>query len=110
MSISLSTKMAAAAGGLALALTVGAAAASADPDPVVNTTCNYSQVVDALNAQSPDAAAKFNASPIAQSLLRRFLAAPPDQRQHMIAQAQGSPEASQYIGLISSIADSCNNY
>src|SRR5437868_3405780 len=75
------TGLAAAVAGLALSLTAGLGVASADPDldPIVNTTCNYSQVMAALNAQNPAAAGKFNSSPIAQSYLRQFLAAPPGQ-------------------------------
>jgi hemophore-related protein len=106
------TKMAAAAGGLALALTAGVATASADPgaDPVINTTCNYSQVVSALNAQSPDAAAQLNASPVAQGWLRNFLASPPAKRQQMYQEAQSIPEAGQFLGLVGPIANTCNNY
>ena len=65
------TRLAVAVGGLALSLTAGAGVASADPDlgPVVNTTCNYSQVTAALNAQDPAAAAQFNDSPMAQVLV-----------------------------------------
>jgi hemophore-related protein len=106
------TKMAVAAGGLALALAAGAGVASADPggDPVIDTTCSYSQVVNALNDQSPDAAAQLNESPVAQSWLRNFLAAPPAKRQQMYQQAQSIPEAGQFIGLVGPIANSCNNY
>lgn len=105
------TKMAAAVGGLALSLTAGAGIASAAPlDQVVNTTCNYGQVIAALNAQDPGAAARFNASPVAQSYLRNFLAAPPPQRAQMAAQLQAIPGAAQYIGLVAQVAGSCNNY
>lgn len=105
------TKVGGAVGSLALSLAVGAGVASADPDPaIVNTTCNYSQVVSALSAQSPDAAARFNGSPVAQSWLRRFLAAPPDQRQQMAVQAEGTPAAQPYLGLVSQVANTCNNY
>lgn len=106
------TRRAAAIGGLALSLTAGAGVASAQPDldPIINTTCNYSQVVSALNAQDPAAAAQFNGSPTAQSYLRRFLAAPPDQRQRMAQQVQGVPQAQQYFGLIGQVANTCNNY
>ncbi len=105
-------KVAGAVGGLALSLAAGAGIASADPglDPVVNTTCNYNQVVSALGAQSPDAAAKFNGSPMAQHWLNKFLAAPPDQRQQMVAQAQSYPAAQPYLGLVSQVANTCNNY
>ncbi len=106
------TRLAAAVGGLALSLVAGAGIASADPalDPAINTTCSYPQVVAALNAQSPAAAAKFNSSPMAQGWLRSFLASPPPQRAQMAQQAAGMPGAGQYIGLIGQLATSCNSY
>lgn len=105
------TKVVGAVGGVALSLAVGAGVASADPDPaIVNTTCNYGQVVSALNAQSPDAAARFNQSHTAQHWLRSFLAAPPDQRQQMAAQAEGMPAAQPYLGLVSQVANTCSNF
>src|SRR6201996_5704361 len=106
------TKLAAAVGGLGLSLFAGVGIASADPavDSAVNTTCSYPQVVAALNAQSPAAAAKFNRSPMAQGWLRSFLAAPPPQRAQMAQEAEGMPGAAQYIGLIGQIAGTCNNY
>jgi hemophore-related protein len=87
-------------------------AASADPDlgPIVNTTCNYSQVMGALNAQNPAAAGKFNSSPIAQSYLRQFLAAPPSERQAMAQQAMSTPGAAQQFGLVQQVAATCNNF
>jgi hypothetical protein len=59
------TGVSAAVAGLTLSMTVDVGVASADPDlgPVINTTCNYSQVVSALNAQNPAAAAGLSASP-----------------------------------------------
>jgi hemophore-related protein len=104
------TRLAAAVGGLALSLTAAAGVASAQPDPIVNTTCTYPQAVAALNAQDPAAAAQFNASPLAQSYLRRFLASPPAQRQQMIQELQGIPAAQQYLGTIQQVASTCNNY
>lgn len=106
------TALAAAVGGLALSLTAGAGPASADPapDPVINTTCSYSQVVAAMDAQSPAAAAQLNASPPAQGFLQNFLASPPPQRAQMIQQVQGTPEAGQFVGLFQPIANSCNDY
>ncbi|MFZ0904691.1 MAG: hemophore-related protein [Mycobacterium sp.] len=105
-------RLAVAGGGLALSLVAGAGIASADPgmDAAINTTCSYPQVVGALNAQSPAAAAKFNSSPMAQGWLRSFLASPPPQRAQMAQQAAGYPGAAQYIGLIGQIATSCNNF
>jgi hemophore-related protein len=105
------TKLAAAVGGLGLSLFAGAAIASADPlDMAINTTCSYPQVVAALNAQSPAAAARFNQSPMAQSWLRSFLASPPPQRAQMAQQAEGMAGAAQYIGLIGQIATTCSNF
>ena len=106
------TRLAVAVGGLALSLTVGAGVASADPDlgPIINTTCNYSQVMAALNAQDPAAAAQFNSSPVAQSYLQQFLTSPPSQRLEMAQQLASSPGAQQYFGLIQQVAATCNNY
>jgi hemophore-related protein len=106
------TRLGVAVGGLALSLSLGAGVASADPDlgPIVNTTCSYPQVMAALNAQDPAAAAQFNASPLAQSTLRRFLAAPPSGRMAMAQQAQSYPEAAQYFGLVQQVAATCNNF
>jgi hemophore-related protein len=93
------TRMVAAVGGLALSLTAGAGVATADPDlgPVINTTCNYSQVLSALNAQSPAAAAQLNASPTAQSVLRGFLDSSPDQRQQIAQELQSRRGSQQYF-------------
>ena len=106
------TKLASAAGGLGLSLFASGAIASADPgiDSAINTTCSYPQVVAALNAQSPAAAAKFNQSAMAQGWLRSFLASAPPQRAQMAQQAEGMPGAAQYIGLIGQIAGTCNNF
>jgi hemophore-related protein len=105
------TRLAAEVGGLALSLTAGTGVASADPlDSVIDTTCNYSQVVSALNGEDPAAAGKFNASPEAQNELRAFLDSSPDQRQQMIQQAQSVPQVQQYVGLVQRVANTCNNY
>ena len=106
------TRLAVAVAGLASSLTVGAGVASADPDldPIVNTTCNYSQVMAAINAQDPAAAARLNSSPFAQSALQRFLAAPPSERLEMAQQVESSPRAQQYFGLVEQVASTCNNY
>ncbi|MEB3970210.1 hemophore-related protein [Mycobacterium ulcerans] len=105
------TGLGVAAGAFALSLSVGAGVASASPlDTVINTTCNYGQVMAALNATDPGAAAQFNASPVAQGWLHSFLASPPPRRAQMATQLQAMPGASQYVGLVESVASSCNNY
>ena len=110
------TRLAAAVGGLTLSLTVGAGVASADPDlgPVINTTCNYSQVASALNAENPAAAAELSASPTAQTMLRGFLASSPDQREQMAQELQTRPGSQQYVqqyaGAVLQVANTCNNY
>ena len=105
------TKLAAAVGGVAFALTAGAGIASADPlDPVINTTCNYGQVIAALSATDPGAAAQFTASPMAQSYLRQFLSSPQPKRQQMAQQIQAMPQAAGYFNDVVAVAGSCNNY
>ena len=111
------TRLAVVVAGLALPLTAGASVASADPDlgPVINTTCTYSQVVSALNAQTPAAAAQLNSSPSAQAALRGFLDSSPDQRQQILQELEGKyPQTQQYIplyaGFAVQVATTCNNY
>ncbi|MGO9353291.1 MAG: hemophore-related protein [Mycobacterium sp.] len=106
-----STRFAAAVCGLALSLTAGVGVASAAPDlSPANTTCNYSQVVAAMNAQFPDAAAQFNASAQAQSWLHGFLDSPPDHRQEMLQQMPSIPEAAPFGGIVVPLANTCHNY
>jgi hemophore-related protein len=107
----LSAKLVVAIGGLALPLATGIGVAAAQPDlgPLINTTCSYPQAVAALNAESPDAAQAFSASPVAQVWLRSFLGSSPDQRQRMLQVLQGG-RAQQYLGAALQAAGSCNNY
>lgn len=105
------TKAAVVAGGLAVSLGLGAGIASADPmDAAVNTSCNYGQVMAALQAQDPGAAAQLTASPVATGWLNSFLASAPPKRRQMATQLQAMPGASAYVGLVESVAVSCNNY
>ncbi len=105
------TKLAAAAGGVAIALTAGSGTASADDlDAIINSTCNYGQVMAALNATDPGAAAQLNSSDIAQDYLRQFIASPPPVRAQMAAQIQAIPGAAQYFNDVTSVANSCNKY
>lgn len=104
-------KLAAGIGGAALALSAATGVASADSmDAIINTTCNYGQVMAALNASDPAAAAQLNSSPMAQSFIRQFLASPPPKRQQMAAQVQAMPSAQKYFSTIDAVAVSCNNY
>lgn len=91
---------------------VFAGAASANPytSALVNTTCSYSQVVAALNAEFPDAAAGFNSSPIAQTMLQGFLNSSKAQRQATADELAANPKAQEYFGIANQVAASCNNY
>ncbi|MGV0624811.1 hemophore-related protein [Mycolicibacter minnesotensis] len=106
------TGFAVAAGGAALVLSAGAGVAAAYPDlgPIINTTCTYSQVHAALNAENPAAAAEFDANQQAQGMLQMFLSASPAKRQQLATMIQGMPEAQQYIGTIAQVANTCSNY
>jgi hemophore-related protein len=105
------TKLACIAGGVAIALTAGSGIASADDmDAILNSTCSYEQVMAALNALDPNAAAQLNSSDIAQNYLRQFIASPPPVRAQMAAQIQAIPGAAQYFNDVASVAKSCNNY
>jgi hemophore-related protein len=105
------TKLTVAVGGAAIALTAGSGIASADPlDPVINTTCNYGQVMAALHDYNAGHWAQFNASPLAQSYLRNFLASPPGKRAQMAAQIQAMPQAAAYLDDVVHVAGTCNGY
>ena len=101
-------KLAAAVGGVAVALSAATGVASADP--IIDTTCNYGQVMAALNATDPATAAQLNESPMAQSYLRQFLAAPPPKRAQMAQQIRAMPQAATFMGTIEQVAGVCNNY
>ncbi len=101
-------KLAGVVGGVAVALSAASGVASADP--IVDTTCNYGQVMAALNATDPATAAQFNQSPFAQNYLRQFLAAPPPRRAQMAQQIRSMPEAAQFMGTIEQVAGVCSNY
>ena len=105
-----------AASGVLAVLLTAAGVASADPDlsPAFNTTCTYSQVVSALNAEFPAAAAQLNASPSAQAALRGFLVSTPDQRRQILEELENKPGAQPYVqqfgGYVVQIANTCNDY
>ena len=94
-----------------LSLTVGAGMASAqDLSPLVNTTCSYPQVLGALTAQNPAAASQLAASPANAGIVQQFLVADTAGRQQMISRLQTIPGADQYIGVLLSVAATCNNF
>ena len=107
-----STKSAVAVCGFAVSLTAGVGVASAEPDitPAVNSTCSYQQVVSALNAQYPDAAAQFNASPEAQAWLHDLVDARRAKRRQMLLDMADTPEAAPFHGIVVPLANTCHNY
>ena len=111
-----SSKYVVAAGVVAVGVTMGVGVASADPDlgPIINTTCNYAQVTAALNAVSPDMAAKLTQNPMISSRLQSFLAAPIPERQQMAQQAMarggGGGNSQQILATLTQVANTCNNY
>ena len=106
------TKLAVLIGGVALSVPMSVGIASAQPDlgPVINTTCNYDQVMGAMNAERPDLAAQFNAQPMALGMLRTFLSSGPVERQNTVNQIAAYPGAASYLGAVQQLAASCNNY
>lgn len=106
------TRLLAGIGTLGLTLSAGAAIAAAEPDlsPAINTTCTLPQAISALDAQDPAAAAQFHETPAAQAWLSSFLTSPPPERQQMVDQIQGTPEAAPYMAVMSMVANTCKNY
>lgn len=112
--MALTTKVAAGLGGLALAMMAGSGIASAAPGDAVilNSTCTYPQVIAAANAQDPAATSALQSDPAANGFLQGLIASPPGsaERQQKIDFVRSFPQAAQFNGLISSVANSCNNY
>jgi hemophore-related protein len=106
------TRLSVAIGGVALAVGAGAGIASAQMDigPAVNTTCNYDQLVAALNAQGPQVGAAFSQSPILQKGLRDFLGGTPDQRTRLSQQVVAAPAFKPYLPQIEQAFLTCNNF
>ena len=105
------TKVLVASGGLVLSLTAGAGLAGAqDLSPIINTTCSYPQVLGALNAQDPAAAAELTSSPMAVGMVQDFLASPVPQRQLTAQRLQTMPVAQQYLDTMLLVAGSCNSF
>lgn len=112
--MALKTKMAVGLGGAALALMAGSGLASAAPgdEAIVNSTCSYPQVMAALAAQDPAAADQVNGSVLARGFIQSLVSAPPGspQRQQQIDKLRGVPQVQENLGLISSVANTCNNF
>jgi hemophore-related protein len=108
----LKAKIFVASSGLLLSVVAPAGIASAQPDvgPIVNTTCSYPQVVSALNAHDPAAAAQLTGSPFVAGWIQNFLAQGPAERTVLINQVQGNPRAAEYTGLVLQVANTCNNF
>jgi hemophore-related protein len=106
------TKLAVVIGGIALSVPMSVGIASAQPDlgPVIQTTCNYDQVMAAMRAERPDLAKQFGAQPMAAGMLRNFLASGPVERQNTVNQIAAYPGAQTYLGAVTALAGSCNNY
>ena len=108
--IKLLTGVGIAVAGLAWSFTPGVASADPDLGSAVNTTCTYQQFVAALKAQDPQYGAMLNSSPQMQAGLRRFLAAPRDQRQQLAQQTVSVPENQPLIPILKTAFDTCNNF
>ncbi|SEH92062.1 hemophore-related protein, Rv0203/Rv1174c family [Mycolicibacterium rutilum] len=106
------TKLVVASGGLALLLGAGAGVASAQPvdDVIVNSTCTYPQAIAALEAQDPKLAQQLQAEPAATGWLKSLIAASPDQRRVMVAQARAFPGVQPFIPVITAVANTCQNF
>ena len=100
-------KLVVAVGGLSLALTTGVGIASGQPDvgPIINSTCSYSQVMAALNAEEPATAAQVEANPVMVAGLQNLIASPPEGRRQIVADWQNSPAIQPYVPLISQVVD-----
>ena len=86
--MTIAAKLAVGSGAVLVSLFAGVGVASAQPDveAIVNSSCNYSQVVAALNDQSPAVASEITTNPMANSWLQQLVASAPAQRRVMVSQ------------------------
>ncbi len=106
------TRLSVGLGAMALSLTAGAGIAAAGPnlDSAINTTCNYSQLVSALDAQDPQVRMAFDQSPILQRGLRQFIADTPEKRARTANDVVAAPMFQPYLGTIEQAFNTCNNF
>ncbi|ORB29888.1 hypothetical protein BST38_13745 [Mycolicibacterium parafortuitum] len=105
-------------GAAAIGLSVASGTAAADPlsEALATTSCSYTQVTAAMNAQTPELAAQLSMRPDMQANLQSFLAMPVEQRRAEIAKQQAAnPQLQQMLTAllgpqVSQVAGSCMNY
>lgn len=118
------TATAIAASGIAVAALGNGVAAAKPLDPVIDTTCNYDQIVAALRVEGPELASALDANPEAQTKLREFVALSPDHRRQRIdqrlsanpqwrailEQKRATPQGQEKEQMLLRVADTCPNY
>lgn len=106
-----------------MGLSTGVAAAK-PLDPVINTTCNYDQIVAALRVEAPELASVLDANPEAQAKLHELVALSPDQRRQRIDQRlaanpdwrttldqkRATPQGQEKEKMLLRVARTCHNY
>ena len=112
--------------GFSCTLGTGTASAASDPDltPLIDTTCNYSQVIAGINDLDPGMGGEIANFPPAANRLQQFLALPNDQRQQfvdgevashpraqeIIDAIEGDPGGQKDITILDQVSKSCGNY
>lgn len=112
--------------GLSATLGAGTASAVSDPDltPLVDTTCNYDQVIAGINDLDPGMGQEIANFPPAANRLQQFLALPNDQRQQfvdgelsahpraekIIDAIEGDPGGQEDLTILDQVSQSCGKY
>ena len=123
---SLVTTLAICSGALAATSLLTIASASAEPfdGPLIETSCSYEQLYNALQVEDPNLAAVLEGNPQAQTKLRAFIALPVDQRKQRVSerldqnpdwqakidQKRATPEGQEKVAMLRRMADTCQNY
>jgi hemophore-related protein len=112
MKKSLLTGAAVAAFALAIEVLSETGIATADPDysALINTTCSYEQVIGAVRAQNPAAAAFLDSRLDQQDAFRAYFAQPPASRANIVAQNKANPAAQQVLDVAQGAVAVCHNY
>ena len=106
------------------AVTYAPIAASQTGGPLIETTCTYQQIAEALNVEAPQAAERLRNRPEAQAKAQALLALPvaerrakedgfldrnPDVRR-IIEERRDTPQGQNTVAKLQRVAQTCHNY
>lgn len=99
-----------AAGALTTVPMAGVAGADPDYSALINTDCSYDQVIGAVRAQNPSAAAFLDSAPDQQDAFRTYFAQSRAGRAKIVEENKTNPAAQQILDVAQGAVAVCHNY